>query len=81
MDALVDVRGEEQIPPARLADDTFEPRFVNREVEVGAVPRVDTRLVQVDDGDLDMRAPKSNYRTRWSSCTSPSTRHALSYGE
>ena len=80
-DALVDVGREEEVPAACLADDVLQARLVNGEVEVGGVPGVDTGLVEVDDGDLDMRAPESDYRTRWSSCTSSSTRHALSYGE
>ena len=54
--ALVDIGGEEEVAAARLADDVLEAGLVDGEVEVGRVPRVDTRLVKVDDGDLDVGA-------------------------
>lgn len=67
-DTLVYVRREEQVAAARLADDVLQARLVDREIKVLAVPRVDARLVQVDDGDRDMRALERNDRTRRATC-------------
>ena len=55
-DTLVDIGGEEEVATAGFADDVLEAGLVDGEVEVGRVPRVDTRLVKVDDGDLDVGA-------------------------
>ena len=59
-DGLVDVRGEEEVAAARLLDDFKEPGLVDWELVIRAVPRVDTGLVEVDDGDLDVRAFEGN---------------------
>ena len=63
-DALVDVGREEEVPAACLADDVLQAGLVDGEVEVGGVPRVDTGLVKVDDGDLDLRALECDDGTR-----------------
>lgn len=60
LDALVHVCGEEEVASAGLFDDVNETRLVDGEVIVGAVPRVDTRLVEIDDGDLDVGAFESD---------------------
>lgn len=39
-----------------MAHDVLEAWLVDRELEVGAVPSIDTRLVEVDDGDGDVGA-------------------------
>ena len=64
LDALVDVRREEEVAAAAGPDDLLETGLVDRELEVWAVPRVDTRLVQVDDGDLDVGALQRDDRAR-----------------
>ena len=56
MDALVDVCGEEQVASPRLPYDLLQSGLVNRQLELGAVPRIDTRLVEVDDGDANVGA-------------------------
>ena len=63
-DALVNIGGEEEVAAAGLADDVLEAGLVDGEVEVGRVPRVDTRLVEVDDGDLDVGALQRDDRAR-----------------
>ena len=68
MNGLVDVGGEEQVAAAGGLDNLNEAWFVDRQVEVGAVPRVDTRLVQVDDGDLDLGALECNDGARRATC-------------
>ena len=56
LDSLVDVRREEQVLAASGPHDIFEAGLVDGQVEARAVPRVDTRLVQVHNGDLDLGA-------------------------
>lgn len=53
-DTLVDLGREEQVPTPASLDDVDETGLVDGEVEVGVVPGVDTGLVDVDDGDLDV---------------------------
>ena len=60
LNGLVHVRGEEEVAAARRFDDLDETGLVNGQLKVGAVPRVDTRLVQVNDGDLNLRALEGN---------------------
>jgi hypothetical protein len=55
-DALLDVGREEQVAAAACPNDVLEARLVDGELEVRAVPRIDTRLVEIDDGDSDVRA-------------------------
>lgn len=55
-DALVDVGGEEEVATACLTDDVDETGLVDGKSKVIAVPGIDTGLVQVNDGDLDVRA-------------------------
>lgn len=54
-DTLVDLGREEQVPTPASLDDVDETGLVNGEVEVGVVPGVDSGLVDVNDGDLDVR--------------------------
>ena len=63
LDALVDVGGKEEVAASAIAHDVLEARFVDRELEVGAVPGVDACLVEVDDGDRNLRALEGNNRT------------------
>ncbi len=68
LNGLVDVRGEEEVAVPCLADDILETWLVDGELEVGAVPRIDSGLVEVDDGDLDVGAFEGNdsaCRTTW----------------
>ena len=60
VDGLVDVGREEEVAAAAGPDDLLEAGLVDGEGKVWAVPRVDTRLVQVNDGDLNLRALESN---------------------
>lgn len=63
-DGVVDVGGEKEIATACLADDGLETGFIDRELVVGTVPGVDAILVEVDDGDLDMRTLERNDSAR-----------------
>ena len=54
-DTLVNLGREEQVPTPASLDDVDETGLVNGEVEVGVVPGVDSGLVDVNDGDLDVR--------------------------
>ena len=60
----VDVGGEEEVAAAAAANDILKAGLVDGEIEVGTVPRVDTRLVEVDDGDLDVGALQRDDRAR-----------------
>lgn len=53
-DSLVDVSGEEEVLSTGTLDDLIESRLVDGEVV--RVPGVNTRLVEVDDGHLDVGA-------------------------
>jgi hypothetical protein len=53
--AFVNVSGEEEVAPASFADDSLEAWFVDREVEVWAVPCIDTGLIKVNNGHGDVR--------------------------
>jgi hypothetical protein len=55
-DAFVDIGGEEEIASARLADNLFQTRLVDRKIKVGTIPSVDARFVEVHDGHRDMGA-------------------------
>ena len=62
-DSLVDVGREEQVTAARLLDDFEETGFVDGEVKVGRVPSIDASLVEVNNGDLDMRTLEGDHCT------------------
>jgi hypothetical protein len=47
---FVDVSREEEVASASLADNSFKAWFVDRQLEIWAVPCIDTGLVKVDDG-------------------------------
>jgi hypothetical protein len=53
-DSLVDPGGEEEVLATAASDNVLETRFIRWEPRVGRVPSVDTSLVEVDDGDLDV---------------------------
>lgn len=55
-DSLVDIRREKEVATACLADDVLEAWFVDREFVIWAIPRINAGLIEVDNGDLDMRA-------------------------
>lgn len=68
-DSLVDFSGEEQVATATFADDVFETRLVDGELEILVVPCIDTSLVEINDRDNDMGALQRNNgasRTAWS---------------
>ncbi len=52
-DRVRDVRAEEEVPPASALDDFVEAGFKDR--EAFAVPGVDARLVDIDDGHFHVR--------------------------
>lgn len=51
-DSLVDVRAEEEVATSSLLDDLIETGLVYRQVV--RVPSVNSRLVEVDNSDLDV---------------------------
>lgn len=61
-DGLVDICREEEIASTSLTDDILEARFVDRKFEVWRVPGVDTSLIEINDGDLDVGTLESDYR-------------------
>ena len=69
-DALVDICGEEQIAPAADLDDLDETRFIDWQAEVRAVPRVNTRLIQIDDGHFDCGALERDDSASGTACDS-----------
>ena len=56
LDALVNVRGEEEVFAASSLHDINKSGLVDGQAEIRAVPRVDTCLVQVHNGNLDLGA-------------------------
>ena len=56
IDSTVDFCCKEQILPPRGTDDVLEAWLIDRQPKIGAVPCIDTCLVQVNNRDLDMRA-------------------------
>lgn len=65
LDSGVDIGGEEEVAAARLTDNVDEARFVYGEAEIGRVPGVDTGLVEIDNGDVDVRALEGDDRAGW----------------
>lgn len=66
--ALVDIGREKQVPSPRLTNDVLQPRLIDRQLVFRAVPGIDASLVQIDDGDSDMRAFESDNGTRRTTC-------------
>jgi hypothetical protein len=66
--ALVDVCREEQVTTTSLADNVLEARFIDGKFEVRAVPRIDTGLIEVNDGNGDVGAFKSNNSACGAAC-------------
>ena len=62
---LVDIGGEEEIATACLADNILQTRFIDGQGEIRAVPGIDTRLIQVDNCDFDVRAFQRDDSTSW----------------
>jgi hypothetical protein len=54
--SLVDVGREKQVSSPRLTNDVLQSRLIDRQLEVRAIPSINTGLVQIDNGDLDVRA-------------------------
>lgn len=80
LDAFVDIGREKEVAAARLTHDVLEAGLVDGKSKVFAVPRVNTRLVEVDDGDLDVGALESDHRACRAACNEMSTsiRHTRS---
>src|SRR5258708_34179308 len=62
-DGIVDISGKEQVSTTGLGDNILEARFIDRELEITRVPRVNTSLVEVDDRDSNMRTFQSYHGT------------------
>jgi hypothetical protein len=62
LDRAVDIRREEKVATAGLADDVIETWLIDWEGEISRVPSVDAGLVEVDNGNLDMRALERDNR-------------------
>ncbi len=60
LDCLVYARGEKEVATTGFLDDVDQPGFIYGQVVVGAIPRVDSSLVEVDDGDLNVWALQRN---------------------
>lgn len=56
LDRTVDIRGEEKVATTRLANDMIKAWLIDWEGEISRVPSVNAGLVEVDNGNLDMRA-------------------------
>jgi hypothetical protein len=56
LNGTIDICREEQVAATRLADDILQSGLIDGKLEVRAVPGIDSRLVQVDNRDLDMGA-------------------------
>ena len=60
MDAFIYVKREKQVATACLANNIMEARLVNGKLEVRAVPCIYSRLIEVYNGDLNIRAFEGN---------------------
>ncbi len=65
LDALVDIGREEEIATACFSNHFFETGLINGKSKIGAVPSVDACLIEVDDGDTNMRAFKGDDGASW----------------
>ena len=61
---FVNVGREEEVAAAGLPNDVLEPGFVDGELKVRAIPRINTSLIEVDNRDLDVRALERDYGAR-----------------
>lgn len=68
LDGGIDVGREGEVAATGLLDHLDESGLIDGELVVGAVPRVDTCLAQVDDGDLNLRALEGDDSACWSTC-------------
>jgi hypothetical protein len=68
-DALIDIGAEEEVASASLTNDIVEARFIYGQMEVWGVPGVDAGLVQVNNGDPDMRTFQCNHGTSGTACS------------
>jgi len=62
LDSTVDIGREEEVAVTGLTDNVIEAWLVNWEGEISGVPSVDASLVEVNNGDLDMRALECDNR-------------------
>jgi len=56
LDSFVDICREKKVATACLTDNVCKTRFVDWEFVVWAIPRIDTVLIKIDNGNLDMGA-------------------------
>ena len=63
--ALIDIGRKEEVATARLTDNVFKTWLIDGQIEFRAVPGIDTSLVQVDDGDSNMRTFQRDNRASW----------------
>lgn len=62
LNCTVDIGREEEVAVTGLTYDVIEAGFVYWEGEIGRVPGIDPGLVEVHNGDLDMRALEGDNR-------------------
>ena len=65
INAFIDIGREEEVATARLTDNVFKTWFIDGQIEFWAIPGIDTSLVQVDNGNGDMRAFQRDNRASW----------------
>lgn len=68
MDSDVYARGEKEVATTGHLDDVDKTRFVYGQSVVGAIPSINSSLVEVDDGNLDMWALQRNDSTGRATC-------------
>ena len=64
LDRRRDIRGKEQVPPADFAHDLHQPRLVDRQREIGRVPRRNPLRVDVDHDHPPVRVHLGDDRHR-----------------
>jgi hypothetical protein len=68
LNRLVDVCGKKEVASACFSDDISKAWLVNRELKIGAVPGIDARLVEINDGYLDVGTLDGDDSARRSTC-------------
>ena len=62
-DGDVDFRREVKVSPSASTDNLVQSGFIDRELgEIWVIPRINARLVEVNDRDLDLRTSICNHR-------------------
>ena len=69
LDPLVYISREEEVSASGLTDDFDETRLVDGQSEVGTIPGINPVLVEVDNGDLNVRAFKGDYGASGATCS------------